>query len=129
MIFADLSLAIRELADPATAGVLIGRAMQDASRYGTLSLADDGRLLRFEEKHPGPGVINSGIYLLRHNLTTEFPAKLPLSFEQDVFPHLLQRGFIFKVCVTDAPFLDIGTPESFRLAEDFIQENIGRLWR
>ncbi|HTL56898.1 MAG TPA: sugar phosphate nucleotidyltransferase [Candidatus Limnocylindrales bacterium] len=127
LVFADLSLAVQVLADAAIAGVLVGCAMEDASRYGTLALDTNGNLLRFEEKRPGAGVISGGVYLLRDCLITEFPDRLPLSFEQDVFPQLLRRGFALKVCVTDAPFLDIGTPESLRLAEAFVQENRVRL--
>jgi NDP-sugar pyrophosphorylase family protein len=32
-----------------------------------------------------------------------------------------------KVCVTDAPFLDIGTPESLAQAGAFIQQNLQSL--
>jgi D-glycero-alpha-D-manno-heptose 1-phosphate guanylyltransferase len=40
-----------------------------------------------------------------------------------VFPALVAGGIRLKVCVTDAPFLDIGTPESLPLAEAFIRRN------
>jgi D-glycero-alpha-D-manno-heptose 1-phosphate guanylyltransferase len=48
---------------------------------------------------------------------------MPLSFEQEVFPQLISRGFLLKVRAVDAPFLDIGTPESLRQAESFVQQN------
>ncbi len=48
---------------------------------------------------------------------------MPLSFEQEVFPQLIAQGVVLKVCAVDAPFLDIGTPESLRQAESFVQEN------
>lgn len=127
LVFADLPLLVRQLDNPAIAGVVVGCAMQDASRYGTLAVRTDGTLLGFEEKRPGRGVINAGVYLLRESLIREFPAKLPLTFEMDVFPHFVRRGLSLKVCLTDAPFLDIGTSESLRLAEAFVQENRTRL--
>jgi NDP-sugar pyrophosphorylase family protein len=127
LAFAELAQAVRLMHDPAVAGVVIGCAMTDASRYGTLALRSDGTLLRFEEKRPGHGIINAGLYLFRDSLVREFPARVPLSFEQDVFPHLLQRGFPLQVCVIDAPFLDIGTPESLRQAEAFVAENRAQL--
>jgi D-glycero-alpha-D-manno-heptose 1-phosphate guanylyltransferase len=40
-----------------------------------------------------------------------------------VFPALLNAGAGLKVCVSQAPFLDIGTPESLPLAEAFVDEN------
>jgi NDP-sugar pyrophosphorylase family protein len=127
LIFADLQQAVRQLSDPAVDGVVIGRAVPDAARYGTLALRTDRTLLGFEEKRPGRGVINAGVYLFKDSLVREFPAKRPLSFEKDVFPDLVRRGFELKVCVTDAPFLDIGTPESLKLAEAFVQQNRVRL--
>jgi D-glycero-alpha-D-manno-heptose 1-phosphate guanylyltransferase len=126
LVFADLRLAVAPLSDPAISGVIVGRTVPDASRYGTLTTNDSGELLGFEEKQPGVGVINSGVYLLRHALLTEFPAKLPLSFERDVFPALIERGFRLQTVATETPFLDIGTPESLPQAEAFIRDNMGQ---
>jgi NDP-sugar pyrophosphorylase family protein len=124
LVFADLGLAAAPLADPAVSGVIVGRTVPDASRYGALAMGPTGELLRFEEKRPGRGVINSGVYLLRHSLLAEFPPQSPLSFERDVFPALLGRGFRLQTVVTDAPFLDIGTPESLPQAGGFIRANL-----
>ena len=126
LAFADLARAAEELCQPATAGVLLGCAVPDASRYGTLAIGPHGELLGFQEKRPGKGVISAGVYLLKDSLVRQLAGKLPLSFEQDVFPQLVQEGVVLKVRVADAPFLDIGTPESLRQAESFIQQN--RAW-
>ncbi|HRD04708.1 MAG TPA: nucleotidyltransferase, partial [Verrucomicrobiota bacterium] len=93
------------------------------ARYGALALGPDAELRGFAEKQPGPGVINAGIYLLRDTLVRQLPGQWPLSFEQEVFPRLLAQGCALKVCVVEAPFLDIGTPESLRQAEAFVQQN------
>ena len=126
LVFADLKLAVAELSNPAIAGVVVGCAVADASRYGTLAIGPAGELLGFTEKRPGKGVINAGMYLLRESLVRQLPGTLPLSFEQQVFPQLIARGVVLKVCTTDAPFLDIGTPESLRQAESFVQQNRAR---
>jgi D-glycero-alpha-D-manno-heptose 1-phosphate guanylyltransferase len=123
LVFADLALAAAELGDPAVAGVVIGCLVADASRYGALAIGPAGDLRGFTEKRPGKGVINAGIYLLRDSLVRKFPGTLPLSFEQEVFPQLIARGVRLKVCAVDAPFLDIGTPESLRQAEAFVEAN------
>jgi D-glycero-alpha-D-manno-heptose 1-phosphate guanylyltransferase len=94
--------------------------MTEASRYGTILQNERSELAGFNEKKPGAGVINAGVYLFRANIVESFPAQTPLSFETDVFPALIARKVRLKVCVTDAPFLDIGIPESLRLAEGFI---------
>jgi NDP-sugar pyrophosphorylase family protein len=123
LVFADLAQAFAELIDPAVAGVVIGCSVADASRYGTLATGPAGELRGFAEKRAGKGVINAGIYLLRNSLVRQFPGTVPLSFEQEVFPQLIARGVRLKVCAVEAPFLDIGTPESLRQAESFIQAN------
>jgi D-glycero-alpha-D-manno-heptose 1-phosphate guanylyltransferase len=125
LAFADLKAAACLLADEQTVGAVIGRSMEDASRYGTLSVGPEGELLRFEEKRPGGGVINTGIYFLKNSLMQQFPNRAPLSLEKEVFPTLTHQGALLKVHVMQAPFLDIGTPESLPQAEPFIRENMG----
>jgi D-glycero-alpha-D-manno-heptose 1-phosphate guanylyltransferase len=123
LVFANLKLAAAELSNPAVAGVVVGCTVADASRYGTLAIGPAGELRGFTEKRPGRGVINAGMYLLRNSLLSELPGTMPLSFEQEVFPQLISRGYLLKVRAVDAPFLDIGTPESLRQAETFVQQN------
>jgi NDP-sugar pyrophosphorylase family protein len=123
LIFANLAEAVEVLNQPKVAGVIIGREVEDAARFGTLETGVGGELLRFAEKRPGRGVINAGVYLLPHELLASFPAGRPLSFEQDVFSKLTGSGGLLKVHAVNAPFLDIGTPESLPRADLFIREN------
>jgi D-glycero-alpha-D-manno-heptose 1-phosphate guanylyltransferase len=120
-----LEKLFRSLDEAKTEGAILGVRMADASRFGTILKNADGELVGFNEKKSGAGIINAGIYLFRASAIDKFPAKMPLSFETDVFPSLTAGGVRLKVCVTDAPFLDIGTPESLPLAENFIRENAG----
>lgn len=120
LVLADLVTALEPLDDPRTAGVIVGCTVPDAARYGSLAIGLRGELLGFDEKRPGEGVINAGIYLLRDAVVRQFPAGQSLSFEKEVFPQCLQRGIELKVVTVDAPFLDIGTPESLGLAEGFV---------
>ena len=124
LVFADLSVAARFLDEPETVGVIVGREVADASRYGTLALGPDNALAGFQEKRPGWGIISAGLYLLRPGLLIEFPHRAPLSFENEVFPALIARKASLKVQVVNAPFLDIGTPESLSQAESFIRQNL-----
>jgi len=114
----------RWLAEPAVDGALLGVPMPDAARYGTVVQDADGMLAGFKEKQPGAGVINAGVYLFRASVVEHFPGRRPLSFETNVFPALAARGAQLKVCVTAAPFLDIGTPESLSRAEAFIRQGV-----
>jgi D-glycero-alpha-D-manno-heptose 1-phosphate guanylyltransferase len=126
LAFADLGKVISALDTPEQAGVIVGREVSDTSRYGTMVVGSAGELLGFAEKRPGKGVINAGIYLLKDSVVVEFPNRVPLSLETDVFPQLVERKILFKVCVVDTPFLDIGTPESLQRAQSFVEANRAR---
>ena len=118
---ARLDEMVASLDEPQAAGAILGVRVADASRFGTILENGRGDLTGFNEKKPGAGVINAGVYLFRDFAIDLFPDKTPLSFETEVFPALIAGGVRLKVCVTDAPFLDIGTPESLPLAEEFIR--------
>jgi NDP-sugar pyrophosphorylase family protein len=120
---APLDGFFQSLDDPQISGAILGVRVPDASRFGTILQNANGDLTGFNEKKPGAGIINAGIYLFRAATLEKFPCKSPLSFETEVFPSLISQGARVKVCVTDAPFLDIGTPESLPLAEEFIRAN------
>jgi NDP-sugar pyrophosphorylase family protein len=120
---APLAQMFQALDDPDMDGAILGVRVADASRFGTILQNAAGDLTGFNEKKPGAGVINAGIYLFRASVVDFFPDKTPLSFETEVFPALVAGKIRLKVCVTDAPFLDIGTPESLPLAEEFIRRN------
>lgn len=120
---APLDEMFSTLEEPDIAGAILGVRVADASRFGTVSQNARGELAGFSEKKPGVGVINAGVYLFRPAVIDRFPKKMPLSFETDVFPALAAENVRLKVCVTEASFLDIGTPESLPLAEEFIRRN------
>jgi D-glycero-alpha-D-manno-heptose 1-phosphate guanylyltransferase len=100
---------------------ILSTEVDDASRYGRMVFNGDGSVLRFEEKVSSPGRdwINAGVYLIPAIKLKQLPGKTPLSLERDVFPQWLNEGvYAFPV---RAPFLDIGTPESYAAREDFIR--------
>ena len=59
----------------------------DASRYGTVEAASDGRVVGFMEKTgtAAPGLVNAGIYVFDRSVLDEIPEP-PASLERDVFP-------------------------------------------
>lgn len=113
----------RALADPALDAVIAGVRVDDASRYGSVSMNAEGLLSGFNEKRAGSGLINAGLYIFRRDAVRRFGEKRPLSFEFDVFPSLLEQGARIKVVPLRGPFLDIGTEETLMRATDFIQSN------
>ena len=124
LVFAQLADLITALTDPTVGGALVGRIAPNAERYGAMVVGAEGKLNGFSEKRAiGEGIINAGIYLFRRRLLARFPKREPLSLEQEVFPALLAQGVSLQVCLSHAPFLDIGTPESLAQAALFIQQN------
>lgn len=122
LIVTELAPLNQYLEDEGVEGVILGVSVPDASRFGSLVYDEQKTLLQFAEKQSGAGVINGGVYLLRDRLVQQFPKNFPLSFEYDVFPSLLQQKICLKVHPVEAPFLDIGTPDSLAQAESFIRQ-------
>jgi D-glycero-alpha-D-manno-heptose 1-phosphate guanylyltransferase len=119
-----LAQMLQSLDESKVEGTILGVRVADTSRFGTILQNANGDLTGFNEKKAGAGIINAGIYLFSASSIDLFPAKTPLSFETEVFPALIAERIRLKVCVTDAPFLDIGTPKSLPLAEEFIRRNV-----
>jgi D,D-heptose 1,7-bisphosphate phosphatase len=108
------------LADAATdtaevVGRIVLRRLEDASRYGVVTL-DQDRVTAFQERLPAgtPGVINGGIYLFRRTLLDHL--KPACSLEADVMPALARNGLLRGTLGTDY-FRDIGVPEDFARAQ------------
>ncbi len=121
LIFANVATVSEALGK--ADGVMVTRMVPDTSRYGSVRADESGRITAFEEKHPGAGEINAGVYLLRHEVLADFPKARPLSLERDVFPGLLGRSGGLMAHRVEAAFLDIGTPETLSQAEAFVVEN------
>lgn len=127
LIVADLKTPISSVAAGDYDGAIIGRRLDDCSRYGSLELDNEDCLRGFFEKRPGKGIINCGLYIFRKEIVRHFPRKLPLSLECDVFPELLRLGCRIRVFTTDAPFIDIGIPETLKTADDFVRQNLSEV--
>jgi NDP-sugar pyrophosphorylase family protein len=92
----------------------------DAGRYGLVQLADNGAVLRFSEKQASrhAGWINAGVYLLSRQVVESISPGRAVSLERECFPSWIGRGL--HGFAAAAPFLDIGTPESYADAADFL---------
>jgi len=61
---------------------------------------------------------------LSRSLLEGFPRNRKLSMEEEVMPDLIAQGVNLSCEVAEnAPFLDIGTPESVAQAEGFIRRH------
>ncbi|ARJ67203.1 hypothetical protein WV31_16780 [Magnetospirillum sp. ME-1] len=120
LVEVDLAAMVERVRRDGLDGGVVGVRVADASRYGSLAVGPGFLLTGFAEKRAGAGLINAGVYLFRAELLRRFPSGQPLSMETDIMPALLAGGAHLAVEESTGPFLDIGTPESVVLAEDFV---------
>jgi D-glycero-alpha-D-manno-heptose 1-phosphate guanylyltransferase len=129
LALAVLQPLLEALTEPGTAASLLAVQVADAAHYGTVTADDAGMLQEFYEKRPGAGLANAGVYMLNAATVGQFPDKVPLSFEYDVFPSLLEQGLKLKVVACDCPFLDIGSGSTLAQAETFVKANMEWFYR
>ncbi len=119
LLLTDFLPAMQKLVQGKLDGVIIARSLEDTGRYGRLN-ASNGLLKEFQEKMPGAGLINGGIYAFRTDWLKQHIGAGISSIEVDIFPRMLREGAKIGVEVTTAPFIDIGTPESLGEASAFV---------
>jgi D-glycero-alpha-D-manno-heptose 1-phosphate guanylyltransferase len=100
---------------------LVLAQVPDTSRFGKVEVGPNHRLQRFLEKQAagGSGWINAGIYLLNRELIEQIPAGRAVSIEREMFPEWLRNRNLLGFR-SEGAFLDIGTPESYQAAEEFL---------
>lgn len=109
------ALAAWHAARNAQATILLTKT-DDTRRYGRVRVNGEGRILQFEEKAAtsGPGWINGGIYIIRHELIDAIPKHCAVSLEREIFPDWIGRG-LHGFC-SDGYLWDIGVPDAYARA-------------
>lgn len=99
----------------------------DIRRYGQVHLDGQNRIARFEEKGQtsGSGWISAGMYLLSKEFVAGIPEGRAVSIERETFPSWI--GSEFYGFRGEGRFIDIGTPESYALAEEFFSRAVPNL--
>lgn len=125
----DIAGFLAEAPDSASAAIALA-PVDDVARYGAVRFDDHRRILEFTEKScddsadPRAGWINAGIYLLRREHVLELPAGEKSSLERDLFPTLIKRHL--HAHPAEAPFIDIGVPETYARAGEFFARQARR---
>lgn len=94
------------------------KPMKYFDRYGTVTTAEDGRVLKFNEKQPcKEGNINGGVYVLSNDESIFEGQPKKFSFETAVLQEKCgETGCLFGV-VQNGYFIDIGIPNDYHIAE------------
>jgi len=92
----------------------------DVSRFGEVILKQNNIVYSFKEKNSvhRPGFINAGIYWLHRSIFEGFSQNSYSSMEREILPSLLGR---LTAVICNRGFIDIGTPDSYKKAEDFFR--------
>jgi mannose-1-phosphate guanylyltransferase len=102
--------------------------VEDPSAYGLVRTNSGGEVTEFVEK-PAPDQIDTnnisaGAYVLERSVLELLEPDQPASIERDVFPQLVGNGLFG--CVSEAYWLDIGTPERYlRGTFDILEGAVG----
>ncbi|WP_426029403.1 sugar phosphate nucleotidyltransferase [Caulobacter sp. DWP3-1-3b2] len=124
--FFDVNLWALALDSDQGLATLALRPVENVSRYGPAVLEGD-RIVRFAERPEtdGPGLINGGVAVLSRAILNYLPAAGPASIERQVYPRLAKQGLL-RGKAYERPFIDIGVPEDFAQAQDFIPNQTRR---
>jgi mannose-1-phosphate guanylyltransferase len=110
----DLTAELEQHERTGAAGTLALVEVEDVSSYGVVPTDEDGRVLEFREKSPGPAPtnrINAGAYVLERSVVDLIPPGRAVSFEREIFPQMVGHGLYGWAA--DGYWIDIGTPERY----------------
>ena len=105
--------------------------VEDPTIYGVVETNAEGKVERFIEKPSRDAVttnmINAGTYIVAPEVLSHIPKGLSFTFEQGLFPLLLERGDPVYAYQSDAYWIDIGTPEKYlKLHHDLLTGRVTR---
>lgn len=96
------------------------RKVENAARYGTIKMAQTGRINLFKEKNgkDESGIINGGVYILNRQMYLDYTVpNQSFSIEKDFFEAKINELKIFG-SELNTYFIDIGIPEDYKKAQD-----------
>ena len=97
--------------------------VKDQSGYGIVVIDRQGRIMRFEEKPRRffSKLVNSGIYVVEHEVLDHIPKGIMFDFSRDLFPKLLERKFPVYGIELKGYWFDIGSPARYRNANRYLK--------
>lgn len=109
--------------DHGAVGTILVTLEEDCSGFGSVQMGDANNVARFGEKERhGPGHVSAGVYMLTPSALDFLAAGTRASLEHDVLPTLTD-GRLYALVGT-GPFVDIGTPASYRRAQDLALKDL-----
>jgi NDP-sugar pyrophosphorylase family protein len=121
----EYAAAARRLKDSAALGLIV--VYRDASGETTVrpnvALDRSGLVTRYDKTAVADAAleyVEAGVSCFRRDVLDLLPGGIPVSFEQCVFPRLIDRRQLAALPTTQR-FYDIGTPERLRDIEEYLR--------
>jgi mannose-1-phosphate guanylyltransferase len=110
----DLTAMVAMHRERGAAATIALTHVDDARPYGLVPTEPDGRVIQFLEKpeHAVPGDVNAGTYVLEPSALSRWVPET-ISIERDIFPAMIEAGDPVYGYVSDAYWIDLGTPEKY----------------
>jgi len=116
----DLRETVKQHRKNKAKATIVLTRVKEPSAYDLVEIDGSGEVLRFIEKPDeeeitclGVDTINAGIYVLEPEVLDLIPADKRISFEQFVFPKLLDERAVFYGHISEGYWIDIGTVRTY----------------
>ena len=111
----DLAAMMRRHVEVGAAATIALTHVEDARPFGLVPTEPDGRVIEFREKPAElmPGDINAGTYVLSPDALDPWEAGRNVSIERKIFPSMIADGLPVHGFLSDAYWMDLGTPEQY----------------
>ena len=91
--------------------------VKNSLRYGNIRISKNHKILEFSEKTGNKKIINAGVYILKRKIFSQ-KVEGKFSLENKIFTNVKENFYYY---LTKGSFIDIGTPESYRLAKKILR--------
>ena len=104
-------------------------SIDDPTEYGIAEIDAHYQIKRFKEK-PSPGEIfsnlaSTGMYVCNPEVFDHIPTGEKFDFARNLFPELMEKGYVLKAWLARGNWSDVGSPQSLREAERWKLQDIG----
>lgn len=117
----DISSLIKYHREKNSIATIVLTRVEDARRFGLVSIDEEGRVIAFREKprQPVPGFVNAGIYVFEPAIFDYIPSDRPSSLEEDLFPELADQNKLHAY-LHNGYWMDVGDQSDYeKVVKDF----------